>query len=138
MTTLYDILETIEDDLNTNFTNSNGFEEIITFKRGVFSWEDCISKPAIYFTLVSDEVDENEMAGFHARWLNLIFYGYAITENGETSKIYEMVDGLKTFLNSAYFTYSENSLIGNVEIKEGSVTDTINYFIMDVRLLYDA
>ena len=135
------ILKQIETDIKEELTVENGYSvQPVEIKRGVHTWEDYNRFPSIGFTVTRDEpFDENEH-GEDIRAMTVVFYMYAQTDGyGNTDTINNMVYDLQTFFkNTNHFTYSNNNLIGEIEIREGGLSQERNGAWIQVNLIYDA
>ena len=138
MTTRLSIVNQIEEDLK-KIKISRGYKhEPVEIKRGLYRWVDFPTKPALCFSLYMDEDDVDSLSGDLARWLKLYFYGFIETDGlGDTTRVQEFEEDVENFLNSTDNTYKLNTLIGNVEIKEGGVNDPINSFIIEASIMYE-
>lgn len=135
------ICDQIESDLRNNLTSENGYEHTpVEIKRGIHKWDDFIVKPVVCFTLITDVPDEDNLDGFDARWIGFMFYIYSQTDGaGNTDQIFEMLEDLENFLqNETDFTYSKQTLISDIEVKEGGSSDPINTAILAARIIYES
>lgn len=130
------ILNQLEEDLK-EIKSTRGYNFTpVEVARGLHKWNDFPVKPVIGFTHFRDEADEDADSGDIARWL--YFYGYGYTEtdgNGNTDDIHNLAQDFEDFLNSTDNTYTEETMIGDIEIKEGGVSDPVNAFIITFRIL---
>ena len=141
MTTRLIVLNQIEQDLNDNLHSANDYNWTpAEIKRGIHKWDDFIVKPVICFTLTADRPDGDQEYGADARWLEIFFYIYAQTDGGETPiQIHEMLEDLENFLqNTEHFTYSNQTLIEDVEVLEGGSSSPINTAILQTRIIYES
>ena len=139
MTDRLTILDQIEEDLNDKLKPTNGYNfQPASIRRGLHKWTDFPEKPAVCFTLVGDEPHELEEFGEGRRWLHFFFYGYHVTDGmGVTDNIQKLAQDVEDFLDSDDNTYTEATMIGNLEVLEGGVSSPTNSFILEVRILYN-
>ncbi len=141
MTTRLTVLNQIETDLNNNLHTANDYNWTpVEIKRGIHKWDDFIVKPVICFTLASDRADEDQEYGEDARWLEVFFYIYSQTDGSESpTQIHEMLEDLENFLqNTTHFTYSNQTLIGDIEVLEGGISSPVNTAILQTRIIYES
>lgn len=141
MTVRKDILDNIESDLKDKIKSTRGYNITpVAVKRGVHKWNDFPVKPVIGFTMFRDEADEEALSGEIIRWISIYFYGYAETSGlegtGNTDQIHDLAQDMEDFLMSSDFRYTEQTLIGDTEIKEGGVSDRVNAFLIEARISY--
>jgi hypothetical protein len=141
MTERLDVLDQIQSDLRTNLHSGNDYNHTpAEIKRGIHKWDDFIVKPVVCYTMTGDRPDTENEYGEDARWMSFMFYIYSQTDgNGGTDQIFEMLEDLETFFQSTtHFTYSNQTLIGDIEIKEGGSSDPINTAIIQIQILYES
>lgn len=141
MTTRLIVLDQVESDLKNNLHSANGYEHTpVEIKRGIYKWDDFIMKPVICFTLTQDVPADEQQYGEDTRWITLFFYIYAQTDGvGDTTQIFEMIEDLENFLQSTdHFTYSKQTLIGAIEVKEGGSSDPINTALLQAQIIYES
>jgi len=140
MTNRLTILDQIEADLNNSLTSEKDYQHTpVEIKRGIHKWDDFLVKPVVCFTLTADLPDDDNQYGEDARWLTIMFYIYSQTDGGgSTNQIHEMVDDLETFIQSDHFTYSDQTLILDIEVLEGGTSSPINTAIMQTRIIYES
>ena len=141
MTDRLTVLEQIETDVRNNLTSGNDYNHTpAEVKRGIHAWADFIVKPVVCFTMVADSPADEQAYGEDTRWMTLMFYIYSQTDGkGGTDQIFEMMEDLENFLqNTTHFTYSNQTLIGDIEVKEGGSSDPINTAIITIQVLYES
>jgi hypothetical protein len=138
MTERLDIANQILTDLKDKIKVSRGYKtQPAKVVRGFYKWTDFILKPAIGFSMAGDIPDTESESGVVIRWFRVFFYGYASTDGaGKTDAIYDLLQDVEDFLMSADFTYYGNTEIGDIDIREGGVSDEINFFLMETRIAY--
>jgi hypothetical protein len=137
MATRLDIRQQILEDLSKIKVSRGYKHQPAQIVAGFYKWTDFIVKPAIGFSMAGDVPDEFSEAGQMIRWFKVFFYGYAQTDGaGNTNTIYEVLQDVEDFLSSTDFTYYNNTEIGDIDIREGGVSDPINFFLMETRIGY--
>lgn len=141
MTDRLTVLEQIESDVRNNLHSGNDYNHTpAEVKRGIHKWDDFIVKPVVCFTMTADAPADEQAYGEDARWMTLVFYIYSQTDgNGGTDQIFEMMEDLENFFqNTTHFTYSNQTLIGDIEVKEGGTSDPINTALITIQVLYES
>lgn len=118
------IVDQLETDLNTKFTEAALYNDIEEVKSGIFLWEDFNLYPSISFWAYEDIVEEYLMG--RSRIMLLSFHLFCYAENdgiGGVGTIYEFCENIEKFLQSSDFTYSDDVIIGDSVIYTGGSQD---------------
>ena len=134
------ILEQIKKDLEDNLHSSNNYKSDPTqIIEGITNFDDAIQRPVIAFMLTSDTIMDEDLGAEDGREriLNLLFYGYEDASYNNYGPLYDLIDDVEKFLmNTTDFTYTDQTLLGNVSLWTGGVDFNRAYFTLEVQVYY--
>lgn len=134
------IIDKIENDIRNNLTVANGYTvKVKQVKKGVNTFNDFSEFPVVCYTVTRDEPWEDNEHGEDIRAMTIIIYMYSKDSNGNTEEINNMVYDMENFLkNSLHFTYYASNLIGEIEIREGGLSNPMNGAWIEIQIIYDS
>jgi hypothetical protein len=138
MSTRSDIIKQLKTDINESMNIANGYKtDIVECRLGIVSFDQFAQRPAIGYWMYLDEKDEEHYDTTRLRWLNFYLYGYTDDENmTDYEKIYDFADDIETFLMSTDWTYTDNTLLGDVIVSIGGVEEGRAMFDLIIRVAY--
>jgi len=131
------ILTQLKSDMLDKMHVGNGYNftpgEI---KRGIYTYEQCSIKPAIYFWCYRDEA-AGAFANCEERRLHIYIYGYCDTNYVSDNKdIHDLADDLEYFLYND-FTYTDDTALGDAIVYESGENSTGSMFEIECRVRYE-
>lgn len=125
MATRKEILAAIKTDIEDHVDPANGYNyqpfEVI---HGIVSFDDFAQKPSVGYFMVSDEKN-TDYAGREdaARIMTIYVYMYADTSLGNLDPIYDFCADIEKFFYSTDWTYTDQTLLGDINIIVGGVSN---------------
>ena len=110
------ILDQLETDLKKIQTN-NGYEtDPVEIIHGFALFDDGIQTPVICFILTSDTKDQEHLDINRFRTISIYLYGWTDVSFRNYEPIYNLAQDVETFLMSTDWTYTDDTLLGDVII----------------------
>ena len=113
-----DILDAISTDIKDKIKISRDYKnDIAVCKRGIYTFQDCNTFPAIYYWCYRDEA-VGSFASREDRLLHIYIYGYVKINNLEDNEeIHNLASDIEYFLYNE-FTYTDRTEVGDFIIYE--------------------
>ena len=104
---------------------------------GIKSFDHFVQRPAIGYWMFSDTKDDEYLDEDRHRMLNFIVYGYADTDGLDGfSSIYELADDVERFLMSTDWTYTQDTLLGDIVVTVGGTDNQRCMFDLVFQVQY--
>jgi hypothetical protein len=103
---------------------------------GIVSFDQIMVRPAIAYFMTSDEVDQEYLDDQRYRRMYVTVYGYADTCLENFDGIYNLAEDVERFFYSNDWTYTNQTLLGDIEIMTGGDDNTKSLFIMEIVIQY--
>jgi len=138
MPTRQNIIDTLMSDLTTNFTVANGYSKVYEIRFGVFDPSELPSLPSIGLWMIKDPVIDDLMDDDIIRKPEFVVYGYVTSDMiDQYTSFYTLISDLERFLYSPdHSSLYKNTMLGDIEITYGGVTDHIGLFTINFSILY--
>jgi len=133
-----DIIIQFKTDLDEKFSIANGYNtDLVEVVLGIVSFDQFAQRPALGYWMYLDEKDEENYNTTRLRWLNFYLYGYTDGENMTNyEKIYDFADDLEDFIMSSDWTYTNNTLLGDLIVTVGGVEEGRAMFDLIMKVAY--
>lgn len=133
-----DIIIQFKTDLDEKFSIANGYNtDAVEVRLGIVSFDQFAQRPALGYWMYLDEKDEELYDTQRLRWLNFYIYGYTDDENMTNyERIYDFADDLEDFLYSSDWTYTDQTLLGDLIVTIGGVEEGRAMFDLIMRVAY--
>ena len=133
-----DIIQQFKKDLETSMNIAHGYKtDAVEFKLGIVSFDSFAQRPALGYWMFLDEKDEENYDTTRLRWLNFYMYGYTDDENmTDYEAIYDFADDIEDFIYSTDWTYTDQTLTGDLIVTVGGVEEGRAMFDLIIRVAY--
>jgi hypothetical protein len=118
---------------------ANGYQSNVQeVRRGAYSADQMLSRPALCFFNVSATTEESSMSGQSERTLTITIRGYVdVTEEGDYDPLDKlMADVEKLLMTPASWSWQEWTQVGSLRVYEGLLSENVGAFEMDVQVMY--
>ena len=131
------ILDQLKVDLAViDSTHPSYVSDVREIIHGIVSFDQVTVRPAVAYFMTSDEVVEEHLDDNRYRRMMVTVYGYADTELYNFDAIYDLAHDVEKFFYSTDWTYTNNTLLGDIEIMNGGGDNTRSLFIMEIVIQY--
>ena len=120
-----DIIVQFKTDVIDKLSIANGYKtDLVEVRLGIVSFDQFAQRPALGYWMYLDEKDTEHYDTTRLRWLNFYIYFYTDDENmTDYEQIYDFADDLEDFLMSSDWSYTDQSLLGDMIINIGGVEE---------------
>ena len=116
-----EILNQLKLDL-TKIQSGRGYlTDPVEIVHGITSFDFFNQRPAISFVMIGDEKDQEYYDDNRLRNMSVYLYAFADVELNNYDPIYDLAEDIETFLYSKDWTYTDQTLLGDVVITPGGV-----------------
>lgn len=132
------IIKQLKTDIEDSIKCSRGYDtDPVEVKLGVVNFDQFAQRPAIGYWMFSDTKDEEYLDDNRYRILNFIIYGYSESDGlGNFDSIYELANDVEKFLYSTDWTYTDDTLIGDIVVTVGGVDNERCMFDLVIQVQY--
>ena len=132
------IINQLKTDMVESIKSSRGYEQDPTeVKLGIQSFDYFAQRPAIGYWMFSDTKDDEYLDEDRHRMLNFIVYGYADTDGLDGfDSIYQLADDVEKFLMSTDWTYTQDTLLGDIVVSVGGIDNQRCMFDLVFQVQY--
>jgi len=125
-------------DLVDSVKSSRDYEtDPAEVKLGIVSFDYFNQRPAIGYWMFMDTKDDEYLDDNRHRMLNFIVYGYANTDGlDDFDPIYELADDVEKFLMSSDWTYTDDTLLGDIVVTVGGIDNQRSMFDLVFQVQY--
>ena len=113
------VLNTLKDELSKIQTSRGYLTDPTEIIHGVTGFNDVVQRPTISFVMLADELIDEYYDDNRLRDMTIYIYGFADVELNNYDPIYDLAEDVETFLYSDDWSYTENTLLGDVIITPG-------------------
>jgi hypothetical protein len=113
------ILNQLKVDLSKIQSGRGYFTDPVEIVHGIMGFDDFVQRPAISFVMIGDEKDQEYYDDNRLRNMSVYLYGFADVQLNNYDPIYDLAEDMETFLYSTDWTYTDNTLLGDVVITPG-------------------
>lgn len=137
MSTRNDILEQLKNDIEDYIKVSRDYNtDVAEVKRGIQQFEEMVNKPAVAFWNYKDELLEQYHGTEQLRCLRIYLYCYCDTDGyRDFEDIHNLVDDVWSFLYDD-FTHKDSTIINDVTIFEGGISDPVAMAELEIEIKY--
>jgi hypothetical protein len=132
------IINQFKTDMVDSIKSSRGYDsDLSEVKLGIVSFDYFAQRPAIGYWMFMDTKDDEYLDDDRHRMLNFIIYGYADTDGlDDFNPIYKLADDIEKFLMSTDWTYTEDSLLGDIVVTVGGIDNQRCMFDLVMQVQY--
>jgi len=132
------IIKQFGTDVIDSIKSSRGYDtDPVEVKLGIYSFDYFAQRPSIGYWMFMDTKDDEYLDDDRHRMLNFIVYGYAETDGlDDFDQIYELANDVETFLMSTDWTYTQDSLLGDIVVTVGGVDNQRCMFDLTIQVQY--
>ena len=133
-----DVLNSLKSALESISTARGYQSDVQEVRRGVYSYEQMLSRPALCFFNTSATTEVFSMSGKSERTLDITIRGYVdITEDGNYDPLDKLIaDVEKLLMTPDEWAWQGWTQVKNLRIFEGLLADNVGVFEMDVQVTY--
>ena len=132
------IINQFKTDVVDSIKASRGYEQDpVEVLLGIESFNDFAMRPAIGYWMFMDTKDDEYLDDDRHRMLNFIVYGYADTDGLDGfESIYQLANDVETFLMSEDWTYTQDTLLGDIVVTVGGTDNQRCMFDLVFQVQY--
>jgi len=132
------IIKQLETDMVDSIKSSRGYNsDLVEVKLGIVSFDYFAQRPSVGYWMFMDTKDDEYLDNDRHRMLNFIIYGYADTDGLDGyDPIYELADDVEKFLMSTDWTYTQDSLLGDIVVTVGGTDNQRCMFDLVFQVQY--
>jgi len=133
-----DIIDAFKSDIEEKLTPGRGYNtSIMEVILGIVNFDDFSARPALGYWAFSDEKDQEFMDDNRYRILNIVIYGYTDTDGlSGYESIYNFADDVEKFLMSSDWTYTCQTMLGEIVITVGGSDNQRCMFDLTIQVSY--
>jgi hypothetical protein len=113
------ILNQLKEDLGKIQSSRGYLTDPVEIAHGITSFDFFNQRPAISFVMIADEVTDEYYDDNRFREMSVYIYCFADVELNNYNPIYDLAEDIETFLYSNDWSYTDNTLLGDVIITPG-------------------
>lgn len=132
------IIKQFKTDIVESIKSARGYDtDPNEVKLGIVSFDYFTQRPAIGYWMFMDTKDDEYLDDNRYRVLNFIVYGYADTDGlDDFDPIYELANDVEKFLMSTEWTYTDDTLLGDIVVTVGGVDNQRCMFDLVFQVQY--
>jgi hypothetical protein len=116
-----EILTQLKEDLSKIQSSRGYLTDPTEIAHGITSFDFFNQRPAISFVMIADEKDEEYYDDNRLRNMSVYLYAFADISLNNYDPIYDLAEDIETFLYSQDWSYTDQTLLGDVIITPGGV-----------------
>ena len=132
------IIKQLGTDMREKISPALGYDTaVMEVKLGIVSFDYFSQRPSIGYWMFMDTKDDEYLDDNRFRTLNFIIYGYTDTDGlDDFDSIYNFANDVEKFLYSTDWTYTDNTLLGDIVVTVGGTDNQRCMFDLTIQVKY--